>query len=240
MGCDIHLYVEVRGPDKVWGSYEEWVDKYGEGRFDVPYEKQVYTGRSYDLFSILANVRNGYGFGGVDTGEGFVPISEPRGLPDDVSFEVQRCADDWEADGHSHSYLTVQELMEYDWTQVTTKRGIVSALEYVEWSRWRKGEGLGPESYSGGVFGKDIKHVSVEEMAKVVAEYRKKVPEAAEYMWLKALGEEDSFSFGRYHTQVSWDTPYYRSAAGFLGEVLPQLWRMGKFEDVRIVFWFDN
>jgi hypothetical protein len=40
--------------------------------------------RNYDLFAILADVRNGTGFAGVVTGKGFVPISEPRGFPLDM------------------------------------------------------------------------------------------------------------------------------------------------------------
>ena len=47
------------------------------------------------LFAILAGVRNGYGFAGCDTGDGFRPIAPPRGLPGDVSPEVAEEARRW-------------------------------------------------------------------------------------------------------------------------------------------------
>lgn len=47
-------------------------------------------GRNYNLFSILANVRNGVGFAGCKTGEGFEPIAMPRGFPADASPAVKK------------------------------------------------------------------------------------------------------------------------------------------------------
>ena len=44
--------------------------------------------RHYDVFAILADVRNGYGFAGVRTGSGFDPIAPGRGLPSDLSQGV--------------------------------------------------------------------------------------------------------------------------------------------------------
>ena len=73
-------------------------------------------------------MRNGYGFAGIDTGDGFVPIDDPRGLPDDISPLVRKEAEHWEGDGHSHSYFTLKELKEYNWTGQTTKlRGVVNS-----------------------------------------------------------------------------------------------------------------
>lgn len=67
MGCDIHSVAQVR-KDGVWKTVLQ--DVCGDPR-------------RYDTFAMLANVRNGYGFAGCDTGDGFEPISEPRGFPDD-------------------------------------------------------------------------------------------------------------------------------------------------------------
>jgi hypothetical protein len=47
-------------------------------------------GRNYNLFSILADVRNGVGFAGCKAGEGFEPISMPRGFPVDASPSVKK------------------------------------------------------------------------------------------------------------------------------------------------------
>src|SRR5262249_46209472 len=133
MGCDIHFYVEKQ-VNGAWYSADKWAPNEdagdeGEPILALAYKNRFYSDRNYNLFGILANVRNGSGFAGCDTGDGFVPISEPRGIPDDVSKEVKAEADRWDGDGHSHSWLTVTELMAYDWTQTTKLRGYVSAAE---------------------------------------------------------------------------------------------------------------
>jgi hypothetical protein len=69
------------------------------------YEGWLYSGRNYALFTVLANVRSRHGY---------EVISTPRGLPDDVSDEVNQYLDE-DGDLHSRSYLTLNELLEYDW-----------------------------------------------------------------------------------------------------------------------------
>lgn len=59
------------------------------------------------------------------TGEGYRPISEPKGIPSDASSDYKMEAEEWGCDGHSHSYLTVAELKAYDWTQTTINTGLV-------------------------------------------------------------------------------------------------------------------
>jgi hypothetical protein len=147
MGCDIHFYVE-KLEDGEWVSADRWSkNKWGEDEDEltVYYEDRFWQGRNYDLFAILADVRNGYGFAGCDTGNGYVPISPPRGLPDDVCESVQKESDRWGCDGHSHSWLTVQDLLDYDWDQTTKKRGMVSPEE----SKLLRETGKAPEAYCG-------------------------------------------------------------------------------------------
>lgn len=77
----------------------------GPGR-EEPYDSRFYSGRNYDLFSILANVR------------GASPEPEwtqERDLPDDLSDGVQRAADGWAGDAHSHTWYTLDELQQVDW-----------------------------------------------------------------------------------------------------------------------------
>lgn len=74
-----------------------------------------YSGRNYNLFAILANLRNGRGFAGVLTGEPTVPIDAPRGVPDDASLAYRNEVDNWGTDGHSHSWFSLHELLAYDW-----------------------------------------------------------------------------------------------------------------------------
>jgi hypothetical protein len=54
--------------------------------------------RDYRLFAALAGVR----------GDG----PDPRGLPPDVSDTAKLDADEWSADGHSHSWLPLPEAFE--------------------------------------------------------------------------------------------------------------------------------
>lgn len=236
MGCDIHFYVENR-VSGVWQSADKWTpNKYagdeGEPPLSLDYKDRFYSGRNYNLFGILANVRNGRGFAGINTGDGFVPISEPRGLPEDVSEQVGAESDRWDVDGHSHSWLTVAELLAYDWTQTTRLRGYVSAAGYYTWNRWRREDGDGPESYCGDIGGRGIKKVSEQEL-------RRRIEELTGGDWHR---QEDKVKEGlaSVYCQVEWEQPYYKPACDFLSLTMPRLWRLGKPEDVRVVFFFDN
>lgn len=95
MGTDIHLQVEVRGEDGEWKiSPRRPFPRYnGEGFSwnDDP------TGRNYNLFAFLANVRNGFGFAGVRTGNRIVPQFAGRGVPrdyDDPKLSFKYATDD--------------------------------------------------------------------------------------------------------------------------------------------------
>jgi hypothetical protein len=97
MGCDIRSYVEIRNGD-------QWEPSPGE----------VFDCRDYGLFGFLADVRN-YSHSPV--------IAEPRGLPDDVSPEMRTECDEW-GDCHSTSWLTLAELLAYDYDQVFWDRRV--------------------------------------------------------------------------------------------------------------------
>jgi hypothetical protein len=82
-----------------------------------------------------------------------VPIALPRGIPDDASPEAVAFLDKYGPDGHSHTYLTLAELDEYDWNgQATTIYGVLPADRYER----LKGEGGAPSSYSGGISGHGV------------------------------------------------------------------------------------
>lgn len=68
MGTDIHSIVQVRKENK-------WVTV-GVAVAGNP--------RSYNTFAMLADVRNGRGFAGIKTSDGFPVIHEQRGLPEDL------------------------------------------------------------------------------------------------------------------------------------------------------------
>lgn len=264
MGCDIHLYVEKRVEGQ-WVSADRWVpNEYageeGEEGMEVAYESRFYSGRNYDLFAILADVRNGKGFAGIKTGEGFVPIADPRGLPDDVSEQIKADSDRWGIDGHSHSWLTLGELLAYDWTQGTTKQGVVNGPQYFEWNRWRRGKGEGPDEYCGGVSGPDVEHVSEAELQQRIAEIEKEVdnspssdcylPRYEAHERFRAVEERIFEKLGNMYAHVEWKALYYKQVRSFLSDTVPRLLRLAQapekggtwlgLHDVRIVFWFDN
>jgi hypothetical protein len=240
MGCDIHLYVEKRDANGTWKAIDnfkrEEPDEGEEtGRLHVEYREQFYNGRNYNLFAILADVRNGRGFAGIKTGEGFNPIADPRGVPDDASPEYKEIVEQWDCDGHSHSYHTLRQLLDYDWTQVTNLQGWTDAVSWVKWTRWKRKNGEGPDEYCGGVSGSGIQHVTAEEMDQLLA------PVA------KVYGPERE-KFAEQHRNVyalaKWEEPYHVAAGSFFRETVPRLLKVAGgttgLDDVRIVFFFDN
>ena len=104
MGTDIHMVVQARRNNR-WETVATGYDD-----------------RNYRLFAALANVRNGRGFAGVDTGDEIPYISDSRGFPSD--FQVK---DEMDMGYHDFSHCTLQELLDYDWNQPTVIRGVVSS-----------------------------------------------------------------------------------------------------------------
>ena len=86
MGCDIHVHTEVK-IDGLWHHYgSPYVDRY------------------YTLFGYMAGVRN----------TDVIPISEPRGLPDDITLITWIDNDRYGIDGHSHSWLSGPEVTQLE------------------------------------------------------------------------------------------------------------------------------
>lgn len=82
MGCDIHAHVEVQ-IDGRWEHYSI---------LEIP--------RNYRLFTKLAGVRDC---------EGITPISEPRGIPADITKLTAFDLEGWSGDAHSRSWITGEE-----------------------------------------------------------------------------------------------------------------------------------
>jgi hypothetical protein len=270
MGCDIHFYVERKDPESGQWVFVPPEDNAPQDRYDKEHGHwDWYGGRNYDLFAILADVRNGRDFAGVDTGDGFVPISDPRGVPSDASPEYQAVARRWQWDGHSHSHHTLRQLQEYDWTQTTTKRGVVSGFGFAESLVFGR-----PSGWSGGVHGSKVRHLTNEEMARYIrttpcqehlkemlqlhldkvedpehaeqVEYHKHCAANIQQMLAHPLLKhepafDDEFDFeNSHHTTVRWTISYAEHTSWFLEKTMPALERLGSPDDVRIVFFFDN
>lgn len=140
MGCDIHMFAEkkVNGKWEKLGKVfknryynpeqESKIDEDGY-EYNAEFTDEPWEGRNYDLFAILADVRNGRGFAGTYTGEGFIPIAETKGIPLDASEEVKKEYEYWGCDAHSASWFTLKELKDYDWQQSTFTHGNTETYE---------------------------------------------------------------------------------------------------------------
>lgn len=224
MGCDIHTVVQVKKND-------EW----------ITLTDNIPTGRSYNTFAVLANVRNGVGFAGIKTGNGFVPIAEPRGYPEGFKItgsdthqykeyvdpypedrEEDEDIGEWMGD-HSHSFLTLAELEVY-WEgfrdNKTMSAGVFDQEQYEEYVK----TGELPTSYSGVVCGMNV------------VTY-----DASEYKFRKKTDQLDKDK--DIHVKVEWAVSYNEST-GITDYInnLRKIAEQHKVEspDLRLVFGFDS
>lgn len=197
-----------------------------------------YRNRNYDVFAMLAGVRNGRGFAGCDLGDGFVPVAEPRGLPGDMSEPLRKLFHDAkEADGdefdalydkakadfgafpgeHTPSWLSLRELLDYDLNQVTRMRGVVTVAAYAAWAETAPRKA--PANYCGDVMGERI----------LIAD-------------LSLLKEPPPLAFDPSvtHVKVAWHETYREAGGCFFSVFVPELAKHGAPDDVRIVFNFDS
>lgn len=216
MGCDIHCYAEKRNKD---GKWEIVGDNY-----------QPYGNRNYNLFAILANVRNGTAFAGCKTGEGFNPISNPKGVPSDASEEYASLSEQWDSDGHSHSYFTLRELLDYDWTQTTQLQGWVNMVDWEKFNLY--GKKYPPQNYCGRIYGNNVEHISEEEADKL----------------FEGLSRKERIEVAKLNTNkyalAKWTMKYSQCADDFLSNTITELLKLAGgtkgIDDIRIVFFFDN
>lgn len=143
MGCDIHAVIQLKD-DFVWRTQEVDNPEYKESSdYRWEREKRVYRvidNRDYDLFGILANVRNG------TWGEPTPFIDEPRGFPKDFKCDSEdtHCGI-WMGD-HSFSWLSLKEILDFEWDKKHKHTAYVSK-ETAE--KMDKDKSYIPESFAG-------------------------------------------------------------------------------------------
>lgn len=227
MGTDIHAAIEFRKsaaepwqavmvPNKYFGKYDD----------ESEFTSRINIERDYDVFAILGNVRNGYAFAGCVTGVGFEPISDNRGVPEDISEDGRKAL----SDEHSPTWVTLPELLTYDWTRLTIKTGIVGQEEFERWDRMKEWES-GPRSYCGGVSGQRVKHISPDEMRERIKGIKSGAVQAG----------SDSFD---YYTRLEWKESYAEAGKQLWVSVLPLMLKAavdcGSADNVRLVMDFDS
>ena len=247
MGCDIHCWAEKRVDGK-WllvtpqKGDASWSEFYNERFHDyvsetdcVRSQARIDFGRNYDAFAILADVRNGRGFAGIKTGDGFRPIlAERRGWPEDRSAQL-----DEEQIDHSPSWLTLRELNEYDWTQRTGQLGVISLPEYVKWRDKRPY--TAPEHYCGCISGPKVETLSPKDADRLL-----RIGERTVEGWTqRGIFCDPPPGHPYTHVEVAWGETYAQAAGFFYEKTLPNLNEIAKREgvsadDFRIVFYFDS
>lgn len=286
MGTDIHTMAEVKvndyrkpldrtnpntGYEQKWKAVTEPVfenDYFREdepiGLRNVPYTSTPYSGRNYDLFAVLADVRNGRGFAGVATGDAVQVIAEPKGVPDDASKKWLRYVERWGMDLHSISYFTLAELEAAMplLKQHQRKTGVISEREYLRIQR----DGGTPQSWSGGVGGGGVRVVSVDEYEAGIRAEGESPDDVVE---IPEPGQKVPFIDNRKtYIQYAWETTLESATGWFIEHTIEGLRRIaprigpmtwddrrrimaendGEFVDprpydadaVRLVFGFDN
>ena len=146
MGCDIHTFLEMK---KTINGTEVWVniDPHIYCGYEDKLEHQsIANVRDYELFAVLAGVRNR---------EEVKPILEPRGVPDNCHKITLDNYISWDSDAHTSSWLTIKELKDYQATasKEVKRSGLLNPEQYERFSN-----GLEPESWCQGTNQPDYKH----------------------------------------------------------------------------------
>ena len=209
MGTDIFSACEVRKNGKWTYNRKKIFPLWDDKKTNIPI---IY--RDYNLFAVLANVRNGVGFAGVTTGDEFNYIDEPRGLPDGISDAAKKKLFQG---GYGESWYTLTELKNFNWLQLHKTLGVVSYDEY------EKTAAIGerPNSWCSWVGGKDV--IIVDESQFPLKQMKK-----------------DKL----YYVSCEFPAETYDAECGyFYSETIPILESLipvgGTSDDVRIVFNFD-
>ena len=245
MGCDIHLMLEInksgkwtaiKGIDQNYlnyalknlKAYENFQDEDTQDRNTYEYfVKEVeisntptyyflYNNRNYNLFSMLADVRNG-----IIVGEKYFELSalsSPRGIPADASKIYKKEVKRWGIDGHSHSYFTLNELDTSYWLELEHLYCFLFPDFYKQYLETGKIDYI----ITGRV---DCNVISNEEMTDYICS-KKYDPRNRDIA-----------------TLISYDIAHYELAKDFYNNVILYLRELGnKYgrDNVRLVFFFDN
>lgn len=231
---------------------------------------QFLQDRNYDVFSILANVRNGYGFAGVVTSSGFEPIAPGRGLPDDLSQEIRdhlkrigydvvdgeleyhrdgEEEDDiyevlererdgyWSLGEHSLTWVLLSEILDYDWTRTVWRAGWVDPVEFQHYR-----EHGHPNSWSGGVSGQAVEHLTEMDMAAKIDSGDIVFHEVEQDEFEKTLGlpPRKTYTTSLQRAMGEWDLPEGSVGASIRDRTslyCPIKWEVRYAECVSATFW---
>lgn len=209
MGCDIHIVVERQRENGAW----ERVWEHDYDKPDAVGTPDIFRNRNYDLFGILADVRNGVGFAGCVTGDGWPSIAPDRGIPLDSTISAEDL-NDYTIGDHSFTWVGLDELEAFDWDGIKSEAyGIVTRDEY---ARMRRENDSRPKAWCGGISGGGVLVVTPEQLM-----------DAATFI---------PFS----HVRVKWTETAREGTNDWAGSVTPWLRSLANGRPLRLVFGFDS
>lgn len=180
MGTDIECLFEWQTETGSWEPFlnlnpsDDDIQHYGYLRDDAreagkpaPLFLLKYEDRNYNLFAILGNVRNGHGFAGIATGEGYQPLTDKRGVPKDASTEYRELVAAWGVDGHSHTWMTLAELLDPAWQTKTTI--LYASMVLADYLTWRVTRGPVPEGTPVWIEGGQIVTIPEDDAERTIA-----------------------------------------------------------------------
>jgi len=223
MGCDIHIVIQAQDPNGVWQEivYQDTPWQKDKATIPgIPVAPDGFDGRNYDLFGILANVRNGSGFAGIETGSGWPSIAPDRGWPDEFDAEQVALTPEYPEDGprfmgeHSFTWVSLDELKAFPWDATkSTLYGVVPANEY----EVLKKHHAKPRCYSGSVGGPGIETVTA-----------------------KVWDEGNPPICQRPYVQMSWEETAREATNDWPEQVIPWLESLAAGRPLRLVLGFDS
>lgn len=248
MGIDIFMFVERRSrtPEElVRGVWTCVRPPHSEVDWDWDLD------RNYDLFAILA---------GIMGRDEITPIAPMRGCPPDATAEALGC-------GMPHSYLTLRELVEFDWSYSARRTGTLHSVFCAKMLLLASNASLADVSspsankirLSGDMMRRyfrtthflselrDHLHDRLEVLSTTederVEHCRGLFKQAGDLLRHYEFEHDPSldveFEGGtRYFADASWDETYASMAGTFYASILPKIREIGDLDDVRIVFLF--
>lgn len=235
MGTDIHLRVQARDSEGQW----RWADGIGDVYdYNSDSNKRWYSERNYDLFGILAGVRCNH----------LNAISEQKGWPEEFEALIPGSTDTyeyaewtWEAGigEHGLSWLGLDEILAYDWSQVFFREGLIRLPDY-SYLHWHMRNF--PERYHQPPWS-TVSHPRISQM---------QVVEESEAVDIIAAIKRDSdapndaMANSAVYVRARWPILYSMLAGEFWTITVPRLIHHahahcdGDYKRVRIVFGFDS
>jgi hypothetical protein len=227
MGCDSHPYIERKQKNGwvVMDDKERYWAEMRKNEYDESIRSNIINvlgNRDYTMFAVLADVRN----------NGIRSLFANRGMPKDAASKTKK-AIPADSDYHSHTYFTVQELLNTKWDKVGQSHG-VAVLYADQFQSWKETGKVPDDADDYPWDSSDLtRQVSEEEMTMLLMSN-----EVRRLVKTKKKGGEIVHRAGPYVQIGSPRT--YRQLVPRLISIIPELQKLGDPKKVRVVIAFDN